>query len=71
MSNNDYENERNENVSGDLEKNNEPLTDEASTIDNNRSSKIEQPMKSSKHMSLHQKPIRQSKKIERLVPRFF
>ena len=37
MSNNDYENERNENVSGDLEKNNEPLTDEASTIDNNRS----------------------------------
>ncbi|CEI82475.1 hypothetical protein J18TS1_29510 [Oceanobacillus oncorhynchi subsp. incaldanensis] len=37
MSNNDYENERNENVSGDLEKNDEPLTDEASTIDNNRS----------------------------------
>ncbi|MFD1415200.1 S1C family serine protease [Oceanobacillus jeddahense] len=37
MSNNDYENERNENVSGDLEKNNDPLTDEASTIDNHRS----------------------------------
>jgi len=37
MSNNDYDNERNENVSGDLEKNNEPLADEASTIDNNRS----------------------------------
>lgn len=37
MSNNDYENESNENVSGDLEKNNEPLADEASTIDNNRS----------------------------------
>ncbi|WP_152656153.1 S1C family serine protease [Oceanobacillus sp. CFH 90083] len=37
MRNNDYENESNESISDDLEKKNEPLADEASTIDENRS----------------------------------
>lgn len=71
MSNNDYENERNENVSGDLEKNNEPLTDEASTIDNNRSeqNRTTDEKQQTYVASSETNPPKQ-KKIERLVPRF-